>query len=92
MPQVSLLPASLGNASQNIFNHSYVKTIPVYFCMMFCVLNIAVVFTFVYDVIDVFVETFPRAQNVTWNSINFKTMLTWSPKPKDYSYTVEFYV
>ncbi|XP_057178729.1 coagulation factor IIIa [Triplophysa rosa] len=36
-------------------------------------------------------DTFPKAQNVTWSSINFKTMLTWSPKPKDYSYTVEFY-
>ncbi|XP_029385241.1 coagulation factor III, tissue factor a [Echeneis naucrates] len=33
----------------------------------------------------------PKAQNVTWNSINFKTILTWEPKPSpDYSYTVEF--
>uniref|UniRef100_A0A4W4FEQ4 Tissue factor n=1 Tax=Electrophorus electricus TaxID=8005 RepID=A0A4W4FEQ4_ELEEL len=36
------------------------------------------------------VETFPRAQNVTWISFNFKTLLTWSPKPTNYSYTVEF--
>ncbi|KAK1795119.1 hypothetical protein P4O66_010296 [Electrophorus voltai] len=35
-------------------------------------------------------ETFPRAQNVTWISFNFKTLLTWSPKPTNYSYTVEF--
>ncbi|XP_052398141.1 tissue factor-like [Carassius gibelio] len=35
-------------------------------------------------------DTFPKAQNVTWSSINFKSMLTWSPKPTNYSYTVEF--
>ncbi|XP_065114598.1 coagulation factor III, tissue factor a [Paramisgurnus dabryanus] len=35
--------------------------------------------------------TFPKAQNVAWSSINFKTLLTWSPKPTNYSYTVEFY-
>ncbi|XP_037612436.1 coagulation factor IIIa [Sebastes umbrosus] len=35
--------------------------------------------------------SFPRAQNVTWKSTNFKTILTWEPKPSaDYSYTVEF--
>ncbi|KAL6488669.1 hypothetical protein MHYP_G00024100 [Metynnis hypsauchen] len=34
--------------------------------------------------------TFPKAQNVTWHSLNFKTLLTWSPKPVNYSYTVEF--
>ncbi|XP_017329992.1 coagulation factor IIIa [Ictalurus punctatus] len=34
--------------------------------------------------------SFPKAQNVTWLSFNFKTLLTWSPKPTDYSYTVEF--
>uniref|UniRef100_A0A3B4CVG7 Tissue factor n=1 Tax=Pygocentrus nattereri TaxID=42514 RepID=A0A3B4CVG7_PYGNA len=34
--------------------------------------------------------TFPKAQNVTWDSLNFKTLLTWSPKPVNYSYTVEF--
>ncbi|XP_022069124.1 coagulation factor IIIa [Acanthochromis polyacanthus] len=35
--------------------------------------------------------SYPRAQNVTWMSINFKTILTWEPKPSaDYSYTVEF--
>ncbi|XP_012694858.2 tissue factor-like [Clupea harengus] len=32
----------------------------------------------------------PRAQNVSWSSFNFKTILTWSPKPTNYSYTVEF--
>lgn len=34
--------------------------------------------------------SFPKAQNVTWSSINFKTMLSWSPKPDGYSYTVEY--
>ncbi|KAM6977692.1 coagulation factor III, tissue factor a [Aplochiton taeniatus] len=34
--------------------------------------------------------SFPKAQNVTWSSINFKTLLLWNPKPTDYSYTVEF--
>ncbi|CAG5895658.1 unnamed protein product [Menidia menidia] len=34
---------------------------------------------------------YPRAKNVTWKSTNFKTILTWEPKPSaDYSYTVEF--
>ncbi|XP_054878710.1 coagulation factor IIIa [Poeciliopsis prolifica] len=34
-----------------------------------------------------------RAQNVTWSSTNFKTILSWKPKPSaDYSYTVEFSV
>ncbi|KAM4606632.1 coagulation factor III, tissue factor a [Polymixia lowei] len=37
--------------------------------------------------------SFPRAQNVTWTSTNFKTVLMWEPKPStDYSYTVEFSV
>ncbi|XP_058482348.1 coagulation factor IIIa [Solea solea] len=37
--------------------------------------------------------SFPRAQNVTWKSTNFKTLLSWEPKPSvDYSYTVEFSV
>ncbi|XP_071756276.1 coagulation factor III, tissue factor a [Centroberyx gerrardi] len=37
--------------------------------------------------------SFPKAQNVTWKSTNFKTLLTWEPKPSaDYSYTVEFSV
>ncbi|KAL7373985.1 hypothetical protein ABVT39_018908 [Epinephelus coioides] len=36
--------------------------------------------------------SYPRAQNVTWKSTNFKTVLTWEPKPSaDYSYTVEFF-
>uniref|UniRef100_A0A3P8STV2 Tissue factor n=1 Tax=Amphiprion percula TaxID=161767 RepID=A0A3P8STV2_AMPPE len=35
--------------------------------------------------------SYPRAQNVTWTSTNFKTILSWEPKPSaDYSYTVEF--
>ncbi|XP_031439989.1 coagulation factor IIIa [Clupea harengus] len=34
--------------------------------------------------------SFPKAQNVSWSSINFKTLLLWSPKPDGYSYTVEF--
>ncbi|XP_037133394.1 coagulation factor IIIa isoform X1 [Syngnathus acus] len=35
---------------------------------------------------------YPRAQNVTWKSTNYKTILTWEPLPSDYSYTVEFSV
>ncbi|XP_035474957.1 coagulation factor IIIa [Scophthalmus maximus] len=35
--------------------------------------------------------SYPRAQNVTWKSTNFKTILSWEPKPSpDFSYTVEF--
>ncbi|XP_068565726.1 coagulation factor IIIa [Cebidichthys violaceus] len=35
--------------------------------------------------------SYPRAQNVTWKSTNFKTILSWEPKPSaDYAYTVEF--
>lgn len=35
--------------------------------------------------------SYPRAQNVTWSSINFKTFLTWGPQPSsDYTYTVEY--
>uniref|UniRef100_A0A9J7ZAQ2 Tissue factor n=1 Tax=Cyprinus carpio carpio TaxID=630221 RepID=A0A9J7ZAQ2_CYPCA len=37
-----------------------------------------------------FIDIFPKAQNVTWSSLNFKTILMWSPKPTNYSYTVEF--
>ncbi|KAM4718665.1 coagulation factor III, tissue factor a [Anableps anableps] len=38
-------------------------------------------------------DSYPRAQNVTWSSTNFKTILSWEPKPSaDYSYTVEFSV
>lgn len=39
---------------------------------------------------DVVSGSFPKAQNVTWDSLNFKTLLTWGPKPVNYSYTVEF--
>ncbi|XP_073687364.1 coagulation factor III, tissue factor a [Garra rufa] len=35
-------------------------------------------------------EIYPKAQNVAWSSINFKSMLTWGPKPTNYSHTVEF--
>ncbi|GAA6219500.1 tissue factor [Lates japonicus] len=36
-------------------------------------------------------DLYPKAQNVTWKSTNFKTILSWEPKPSaDYSYTVEF--
>lgn len=38
-----------------------------------------------------FAGSYPRAQNVTWKSTNFKTILAWEPKPSaEYSYTVEF--
>ncbi|XP_028825505.1 coagulation factor III, tissue factor a [Denticeps clupeoides] len=36
--------------------------------------------------------SFPRAQNVSWLSLNFKTLLTWSPRPVNYSHTVEYYM
>ncbi|KAK7118590.1 hypothetical protein R3I94_022172 [Phoxinus phoxinus] len=35
-------------------------------------------------------DIFPKAQRVAWSSFNFKSMLTWSPNPTNYSYTVEF--
>ncbi|XP_029955576.1 coagulation factor III, tissue factor a isoform X2 [Salarias fasciatus] len=32
----------------------------------------------------------PRAQNITWRSTNFKTVLMWEPEPsEEFSYTVE---
>ncbi|XP_072307327.1 coagulation factor III, tissue factor a [Eucyclogobius newberryi] len=35
--------------------------------------------------------SFPPAQNITWKSTNFKTVLSWGPEPTaEYSYTVEF--
>ncbi|XP_038132361.1 coagulation factor IIIa [Cyprinodon tularosa] len=38
-------------------------------------------------------DSYPPAHNLTWTSINFKTLLSWAPKPSaDYSYTVEFSV
>ncbi|XP_008305582.1 coagulation factor III, tissue factor a [Cynoglossus semilaevis] len=38
-------------------------------------------------------NTFPQAQNITWKSVNFKTILSWVPKPSShYAYTVEFSV
>ncbi|NXR08511.1 TF factor, partial [Semnornis frantzii] len=33
----------------------------------------------------------PTAVNVTWSSINFKTILQWQPKPSGYFYTVEIH-
>ncbi|XP_062843525.1 coagulation factor IIIb [Trichomycterus rosablanca] len=35
-------------------------------------------------------DSIPQAQNLSWSSFNFKTLLTWNPKPINYSYTVEF--
>ncbi|KAM4623386.1 tissue factor-like [Polymixia lowei] len=32
----------------------------------------------------------PKAESVSWLSTNFKTLLTWSPKPRNYTYTVSF--
>ncbi|XP_067218561.1 coagulation factor IIIb isoform X1 [Chanodichthys erythropterus] len=31
-----------------------------------------------------------KAKNVSWSSYNFKTILSWGPKPVNYAYTVEF--
>ncbi|XP_053325372.1 tissue factor isoform X2 [Spea bombifrons] len=31
----------------------------------------------------------PKAVDITWSSINFKTILEWNPKPSNYTYTVE---
>ncbi|KFV72421.1 Tissue factor, partial [Dryobates pubescens] len=33
----------------------------------------------------------PTAVNITWSSINFKTILQWQPKPSGYFYTVEIH-
>ncbi|NXM77847.1 TF factor, partial [Serilophus lunatus] len=33
----------------------------------------------------------PTAINITWSSINFKTILQWQPKPSGYFYTVEIH-
>uniref|UniRef100_A0A8C2SLP9 Tissue factor n=1 Tax=Coturnix japonica TaxID=93934 RepID=A0A8C2SLP9_COTJA len=33
----------------------------------------------------------PTAVNITWSSINFKTILKWQPKPSGYFYTVEIH-
>ncbi|XP_063795923.1 tissue factor isoform X2 [Pseudophryne corroboree] len=32
---------------------------------------------------------FQTAKDITWSSINFKTIVEWSPKPTNYTYTVE---
>ncbi|KAL7850827.1 hypothetical protein AOLI_G00211830 [Acnodon oligacanthus] len=32
----------------------------------------------------------PKAKDVTWTSLNFKSILRWGPKPSNYTYTVEF--
>ncbi|OWK64505.1 tissue factor [Lonchura striata] len=36
-------------------------------------------------------EILPTAVNITWSSINFKTILQWQPKPSGYFYTVEIH-
>ncbi|XP_030630579.1 coagulation factor IIIb [Chanos chanos] len=36
------------------------------------------------------VDQLPRAEDITWRSYNFKTVLTWGPKPVNHTYTVEF--
>ncbi|NWZ77768.1 TF factor, partial [Poecile atricapillus] len=36
-------------------------------------------------------ENPPTAVNITWSSINFKTILQWQPKPSGYFYTVEIH-
>ncbi|NWW79117.1 TF factor, partial [Climacteris rufus] len=36
-------------------------------------------------------EDLPTAVNITWSSINFKTILRWQPKPSGYFYTVEIH-
>ncbi|XP_066181336.1 tissue factor [Sylvia atricapilla] len=36
-------------------------------------------------------EDLPKAVNITWSSINFKTILQWQPKPSGYFYTVEIH-
>uniref|UniRef100_A0A8C3NAK0 Tissue factor n=1 Tax=Geospiza parvula TaxID=87175 RepID=A0A8C3NAK0_GEOPR len=36
-------------------------------------------------------ENLPTAVNITWSSINFKTILQWQPKPSGYFYTVEIH-
>ncbi|XP_003975537.1 tissue factor-like [Takifugu rubripes] len=33
----------------------------------------------------------PKAENVQWMSLDFKTVLIWSPSPSKYSYTVSYF-
>lgn len=40
---------------------------------------------------SVTVNALPKATAVSWSSYNFKTILTWGPKPVNYTYTVEFF-
>ncbi|XP_056598509.1 coagulation factor IIIb [Triplophysa dalaica] len=40
---------------------------------------------------SVTVDELSKATDVTWLSYDFKTILTWGPKPVNYTYTVEFY-
>nr|XP_055058404.1 coagulation factor IIIb [Misgurnus anguillicaudatus] len=37
------------------------------------------------------VHALTKATDVSWTSYNFKTILTWGPKPVNYTYTVEYY-
>ncbi|XP_048861477.1 tissue factor-like [Brienomyrus brachyistius] len=36
-------------------------------------------------------NTYPKAEGVTWTSSDFKTILKWGPEPVNYTYTVEVY-
>lgn len=61
-------------------SHAGVKT-------AFITLSLSVLF-----LTDLATGSYPKAQNVSWSSFNFKTLLMWDPEPTNYSYTVEFSV
>ncbi|XP_010866883.2 tissue factor [Esox lucius] len=56
--------------------------------VQFAILLSSVLFTFEASCEDYF----PKAKDIRWVSVNFKTFLTWSPKPINYTYTVEYSV
>ncbi|KAJ8279161.1 hypothetical protein COCON_G00062270 [Conger conger] len=52
----------------------------------------ALFFSLFFPIGEISGTTFPQAEDVKWHSFDFKTLLTWGPKPTNYSYTVEFSV
>ncbi|KAJ8376097.1 hypothetical protein SKAU_G00066770 [Synaphobranchus kaupii] len=52
----------------------------------------AIIFTLFFLIGEMSGTTYPQAQDVKWDSLDFKTLLMWGPKPTNYSYTVEFSV
>ncbi|KAI4871259.1 hypothetical protein NFI96_019787 [Prochilodus magdalenae] len=82
MPQVLLTKASDGADGTEL--------LPGLFVSEECTERLKQLNTRQIGISSVFYGTFPKAQNVIWVSVNFKTLLSWGPKPVNYSYTVEF--